>query len=180
MHEAPCKRLLHRAMSTLQRALSLDELEIEAFTNGRHLLATAAYLLDDIKRARHMALQTLKTAQENETGRVVGRANRLLGQISMSQGQHEQADLYFEQAIPLFREGGLRLDYARTLHTYGAILLQHGKDGKTTTTHPDAEEQEAILRRGIDYLQEARRIFADCHASVDHTMIERIFTLLHD
>ncbi len=40
MHEAPCKRLLLRAMSTLQRALSLDELEIEAFTNGKHLLAT--------------------------------------------------------------------------------------------------------------------------------------------
>jgi DNA-binding SARP family transcriptional activator len=180
MHEAPCKRLLLRAMSTLQRALSLDELEIEAFTNGKHLLATVAYLLDDVKCARQIALQTLKAAQENETGRVVGRANRLLGQISMSQGQPEQADLYFEQAIPLFREGGLRLDYARTLHTYGTILLQHGKDGETTTIHADPQEQEAMLRRGIDYLQEARRIFADCHASVDHTMIERIFLLLHD
>ena len=180
MHKAPCKRLLLRAMSTLQRALSLDELEIEAFTNGKHLQAMAAYLLDDIKRARQIALQTLKAAQENETGRVIGRANRLLGQISMSQGQHEQADLYFEQAIPLFRAGGLRLDYARTLHTYGAILLQqHPIDGETTIySHP--EEHEAMLRRGIDYLQEARQIFSDCHASVDYTMIERIFALLHD
>ncbi len=127
----------------------------------------ATYLLDDVKLARQMALQTLKAAQENETGRVIGRANRLLGQISMSQGQHEQADLYFEQAITLFREGGLRLDYARTLYSYGAILLQHGNDGETTIQ--PIEEQEAMLRRGIDYLQEARRIFSDCHASVDHT-----------
>jgi predicted ATPase/DNA-binding SARP family transcriptional activator len=179
-HEAPCKRLLLRAMSTLQRALSLDELEIEAFTNGKHLQAMAAYLLDDVKHARQMALQTLKAAQENETGRVIGRANRLLGQISMSQGQHEQADLYFEQAISLFREGGLRLDYARTLYTYGAILLEHGKDGETTTMYANSLEREAILRRGIDYLQEARRIFTDCHAPVDRTLIDHIFEQLHE
>ncbi len=174
VHEAPCKRLLLRARSTLQRAISLDELDIEAFTDGKHLLATAYYLLDDVKLARQTALQTLKEAQENEAGPIIGRANRLLGRILMNQGQYEQADLYFEQAITLFREGGLRLDYARTLHSYGAILLQRGSM-INVATHCTQEERETFLQRGIDYLHEARRIFANCHASVDLTLIERIF-----
>ena len=174
MQEAPCKRLLLRARATLQRALSLDELDIEAFSDGKQLLATAYYLLDDVKLARQTALQTLKAAQENETGRIVGRANRLLGRILMSQGQYEQADLYFEQAITIFRDGGLRLDYARTLHSYGAILLQRGSSANTLT-HCTQEEQETFLQRGIDYLHEARRIFTNCQASVDLTLIERIF-----
>src|ERR1019366_7621538 len=178
-HDAPCKRLLLRARSTLQRALSLEELDIEAFTDGKHLLATAEYLLDDVKLARQTALQTLKAAQENETGRILGRAYRLLGRILTSQGQYEQADLYFEQAITLFREGGLRLDYARTLHSYGAILLQRGSD----TNAPmlcSQEVRDALLQRGIDYLHEARRIFANSQASIDLTLVERLFAQFVD
>ncbi|MBV9258220.1 MAG: tetratricopeptide repeat protein [Ktedonobacteraceae bacterium] len=181
-HEAPCKRLLLRARSTLQRALSLDELDIEAFSDGKHLLATAYYLLDDVKLARQTALQTLKDARENETGRTAGRANRLLGRILMNQGQYEQADLYFEQAITIFREGGLRLDYARTLYTYGAILLQRGSD-EHAPIHRDLcspEEREVMRQRGIGYLHEARRIFINCHASVDLTLIEHIFARLEE
>jgi tetratricopeptide (TPR) repeat protein len=178
-HDAPCKRLLLRARSTLQRALSLEELDIEAFTDGKHLLATAEYLLDDVKQARQTALQTLKAAQENETGRILGRAYRLLGRILTSQGQYEQADLYFEQAITLFREAGLRLDYARTLHSYGAILLQRGSD--TNAPVPYAQEvRDALLQRGSDYLHEARRIFANCQASVDLTLVERLFAQFGD
>ncbi len=179
LHKAPCKRLLLRARSTLQHALSLDELDIEAFTDGKHLLATTYYLLDNIKLARQTALQVLKAAQENETGPIIGRANHLLGRILMSQGQYEQADLYFEQAITIFREGGLRLDYARTLHSYGAFLLQRGSS-TSSATHCTQEEREAFLQRGIDYLHEARSIFTNCHASVDLTLIERIFAQLKE
>ncbi len=178
-HDTPCRHLLLRARSTLQRALSLEELDIEAFTDGKHLLANTYYLLDDVRLARQTALQTLKAAQENETGRILGRANRLLGRILTRQGQYEQADLYFDQAITLFREGGLRLDYARTLHSYGAILLQRGSD--TTAAMPcSQQEREVLLQRGIDYLHEARRIFANCHASIDLTLVERLFAQLKD
>jgi tetratricopeptide (TPR) repeat protein len=178
-HEGPCKHLLLRARSTLQRALSLDELDIESFTDGKHLLATVCYLLDDIKLARQTALQTLKEAQENETSPIIGRANRLLGRILMSQGQYEQADLYFEQAIALFHEGGLRLDYARTLYSYGALLLQHGSTTNAGICTPQ-EEQETLLQRGIDYLHEAHRIFTICQASVDLTLVERLFAAMQD
>ena len=171
MHEAaPCKRLLLRARSTLQRALSLAELDIEAFTDGKHLLATAYYLLDDSKLARQAALQTLKAAQENETGRIVGRANRLLGRILTSQGHYEQADLYFEQALTIFREGSLQLDYARTLYSYGTILFQRGNT-VNAAIHWTPEEREVRLQQGIDYLHEARRIFTNCHASVDLSLV---------
>ena len=108
-------------------------------------------------------MQTLKAAQENEIGRVEGRANRLLGRILASEGYSEQATLYFEQALAISRESGLRLDYARTLSNFGAVLVYEG-----VPLHSEpGEGQEDIYQRGKAALDEAHQIFVECGATVD-------------
>ncbi len=166
------QRLLLRAKSTLQRAVSLDGLEAEHIIDGKELMATLSFLLGELETAQQIALQTLKEAQENETTRIVGRSYRLLGRIQAAQGNYELADQYFEQAIQIFRECELRLDYARTLHNYGLALLQRNTD-KPANVIPITRDK--TYQKGFDYLNEARAIFAECHAAIDLAWVERIF-----
>jgi len=161
---ALCNRLLRRARSTLQRALALEGLEAEVATEGQLVLASVYFLLGDLEVARQKAMQTKEKAQQQEIIRILGRSQRLLGRILAAQGEHEQADQYFEQAIQVFHTHEMRLDYARAIHGYGVILLQRSTPGDQT------------YQRGLAYLHEARNIFADCHAAIDLEWIERIIT----
>ncbi len=163
---ASCQRLLLRAKSTLQRAISQEEVETETIIDCKLLLATVSFLQDDLATARRMALQTLQEAQEQETLRVIGRAQRLLGRILAAQGHYEEGDSCFEQALQIFREQELRLDYARTLHSYGITFVQR------SLSHPKKVQTSAIYQRGINYLQEARNIFTTSHAAIDLTWVE--------
>jgi len=174
-HAGQCRGLLHRAKSTLQRALSLDELEVESSSEGKYLLATVCYLLDEGKIARQMALQTLKAAQENEIGRVEGRVNRLLGRILASEGYYEQATLYFEQALVLFRENGSRLDYARTLSNFGAVLV---RESARMGSEVGGAERRSMCQRGRAFLNEAHQIFVDCGAAIDVLWTEALIDSL--
>src|SRR6266487_543732 len=157
------KRLLLRARAAIQRAIAFEELEVEIIIDGRYLLASIYFFLDDLETAQTIALQTLKEAQEYEITSITGRIYRLLGLIQATKKCYGQADHYFEQAIDVFRERELRLDYARTLHYFGTTLMQRDK--------PSPAEREAHAR-GLDYLHEARRIFVDCHATIDMNWVE--------
>jgi len=161
---ALCNRLLRRARSTLQRALALEGLEAEVATEGQLVLASVYFLLGDLEVARQKAMQTMEEARQQEIIRILGRSQRLLGRILAAQGEHEQADQYFKQAIQVFHTHEMRLDYARAIHGYGVILLQRSTPGDQT------------YQRGLAYLHEARNIFADCHAAIDLEWIERIIT----
>ncbi len=163
------KRLLQRARAAIQRAIALGELEVEIIIDGRYMLASIHFFLDDLETAHTIALQTLKEAQEYELTLITGRTYRLLGLIQATKKSYEQADHYLEQAIDVFREHAYRLDSARTLHYYGATLMQ--RDVASSTDHTAYVVQEAYAR-GLDYLSEARRIFVDCHASIDMTWVE--------
>ncbi|HEV2661156.1 MAG TPA: hypothetical protein VGU68_11175, partial [Ktedonobacteraceae bacterium] len=90
------------------------------------------------------------------------------GLIHARQQRYEQADCYFEQAIDVFHERELRLDYARTLHYFGAALLRD----KLPPAEERAEGRQRAYTRGLDYLREARRIFVDCHATIDMLWVE--------
>lgn len=152
---ARCLRLLLRARATLLRALAIEGLETELVTEGKSLQATTSFLLGELETARMQALQTLQEAEEYEIPRMLARSHCLLGRIMTIQGAFEQAATAFEQALRIFRENEMRLDYARTLHCYGLSLLQHtGAD-------------EASYRRGLSLMQQARDIFAACHAAID-------------
>jgi DNA-binding SARP family transcriptional activator len=150
-----CQRLLLRARATLQRALVIEGLETEILIEGRSLLATTYFLLGELETAQAQTLQTMQEAKEYEITRILARSYRLLGRIMAIQGEYEQAATSFEQALHIFHENEMRLDYARTLHSYGLSLLQ-----RNNSREPD-------YQRGITCLQEARDIFTTCHAAID-------------
>jgi predicted ATPase/DNA-binding SARP family transcriptional activator len=120
--------LLSRAKQTLQHALALVGMEIEATIEGQLSLATVYFWLGELASARDLAYQTLQEAQEQEIVRTVGRTYRLLGLIIAAQADHAQAQYCFEQAIRIFRERELRLDYARALYCYGFALIKRWSD----------------------------------------------------
>jgi predicted ATPase/DNA-binding SARP family transcriptional activator len=155
------KRLLLRARSTLRRALSTEGLEVEAAVEGRLLLASAYYMLGDQTTAQHLAQQTLTDAATYELTRLHARALRLLGRILAAQRQYEQADGYFEEALSVFRQHEMHLDYARALHGYAMAMLARAA--------PDS----CLRQKGLEALREARNIFAECHALADLRWIEQ-------
>ncbi len=158
-----CRRLFARAKATLQRAVVPGGLEAEAIIDGKLLLATVAFLQRDMPFASQIAQQAIEEARENETARIIGRAQRLLGLIYAEQGRYEDAEHALEQALHLLQKHGLRLDYARTLRAHGKVLFQHA----TFVASEDAGSANAMQQRGVEYLNEAQTIFADCHASID-------------
>ena len=170
---AVCQRLLLRAKSTLQHAISQEGVEIETIIDCKLLLATVSFLSNDLLKAKKIALQTLQEAQKQETMRVIGRAQRLLGRILAELGNYAEADMYFEQAIQIFREQELRLDYARALHGYGLTLVQRGMIVDTSNT---PEERARFHQRGLAYLHEARAIFNASHATIDFTWVNLVIS----
>lgn len=161
-HSGACHSLLVRARAALERALALEGLDIEAMIEGRLTLATVHFLLGNPEIARQMALQSLAEASQHETTRVLARSRHLLGRILAGQGKQEEADASFEQALKVFHEHEMHLDYARALHSYGVTLVQRGTPG------------DEIYQRGLSYLLEARDIFDKCKAALDLQWVERI------
>ncbi len=155
IRKAHCYRLLWRAKATVQRALALAGLESELLVEGQLIHTRIHFLLGTLETARQEAMQTMEAAQQHELTRLHARSCRLLGHILAAQGEYEQANSYFERALQTFRECEFHLDYARALHGYGDTLLERGKPGEYT------------YQKGLAYLREAGKIFADCHAAID-------------
>ena len=153
-------RLILRARSTVQHAISIEGLEMELVVEGHFVLANIYYLLGNMEDARLEALKTIDIAAQYEVTRMAARSQRLLGRILAVQGDYAQADTYFEQSLQTFREYEQRLDYARAVHGYAVSLLNRSKPGN------------AHYQRGLDCLHEARTAFADCHASLDLEWVE--------
>lgn len=168
--------LLRRGTSTLQRAISHGELEVEAIIAGKHHLATLYFLRGETEIAHQIALQALKEAQENEMIRMIGCVYRLLGSIIATQENYEQADYCFEQALKICREHELRLDYARALHGYGASLVLRSRASQQAVNAPWHVE-DATYQQGLSYLQEARAVFATCSATLDLSWVEHFLPL---
>jgi tetratricopeptide (TPR) repeat protein len=156
--------ILARARKALERALTLERLDAEVYIEARLNLAIIFFLLGEVERAQHIALQSMSDAQEHELTRTLARSQRLLGRILATQGHSVEAGTNFEQAIDIFSRHEMRLDYARALHCYGVTLLQRGSAG------------EPAFQRGLAYLREARAIFAQCKAAIDLVQVERVLT----
>ena len=169
-----CQHLLHRAKSTLQRAISQEDVEMETIIECKLLLATVYFLSNDLVTAQQIALQTLQKAETQETVRVIGRAQRLLGRIFAEQKNYDEADDYFEQALNVFGEQELQLDYARTLHGYGCSLVQRSLAAKEL--HSIQKKEGFLYQRGIDFLREARAIFNTAHATIDFSWTDLVLS----
>ena len=159
-----CTRLLLRARSTIQRAIVVDGLETELVVEGKVILANIYFLLGDLQAARQEAMRTMEEARRHELTRMLARSYRLLGRILAAQGEHEQAGACFEEALQIFRDHGMRLDYARALHGYGDTLLER------STPAP------GVYQTGLAHLNEARTIFAACHAAIDLDWVDQSLT----
>ena len=159
-----CTRLLLRARSTIQRAIVLDGLETELVVEGKVILANIYFLLGDLQAARQEAIRTMEEARRHELTRMLARSYRLLGRILAAQGEHEQAGACFEEALQIFRDHAMRLDYARALHGYGDTLLER------STPAP------GVYQTGLAHLNEARTIFAACHAAIDLDWVDQSLT----
>jgi DNA-binding SARP family transcriptional activator/predicted negative regulator of RcsB-dependent stress response len=153
---------LKRAKNTLSRALRLESIDAETRIEGALTLVQATLLLGDLSEAYQRALQTLEEARASELTWLTARAQRLLGSILVAQKQPDQGTQYFEQALKTFRKCNMRLEYARTLHEYGKMLVQAYKVG------------EKRYRQGLSFLTEAKQIFTDCKAALDLQIIERV------
>lgn len=163
---AQARRLLLRAKRTLEMALQIEGLDVETKLKGELALAQALFLTGELESALQLAMRTFDNAVRYELswGRVC--TQRLLGRILAAQGQQDQADKYFAEAIQAFSKYAMRLEYARTLHTYGLVLLSRQENKKQNYT------------QGIGYLQEAHKIFSDCHAASDLQLVESVLHLI--
>jgi tetratricopeptide (TPR) repeat protein len=153
--------LLLRARATLRRVLTLEGLEQESVIEGKYLLAASYYLLNDLEEAEKLAHQALQEALDQGSVRTRGRTHRLLGHIAATRGNYQQAFECYEQALQIFQASGLRIHYARTLHSYGATLY------KKSPADPVPGK-----RSGEDYLREARAIFKECNAELELAWVE--------
>ncbi len=86
----------------------------------------------------------------------------------MAQGKPEQASESFNQALQSFSKHGMRLEYARTLHNYGLLLLKRSKTGQQS------------YNQGMSYLHEAQQIFSECHAALDLQRVEHVLHTIVD
>jgi len=154
-------RLLLRGRKTLERALTLEELEAEVRTEGHITLGQIALLCGEVDDAQKLALATLEEARRYELNALTAHTHRLLGCVLAAKAQHEEADRHFEQALALFRACAMRTAYARTLHHYGEVLLKRdGAGGKH-------------YQQGVSYLKEAQQLFTACQAILDKQLVER-------
>jgi predicted ATPase len=154
-------RLLRRSRVPLLRALALEGLEAETRTEGQLAMARVAFLLGEIDEARRQALLVMNQAQRYEQTWLLACVRRVLGSILSASGQQEPASEYFEQALEVFHQSGMRLEWARTLQSYGTALLEQ---------HSPVESGYA---QGLKYLQGASQTFRECNATLDLHLVDR-------
>jgi DNA-binding SARP family transcriptional activator len=153
------KHYLNRARVSLKCALTYEGLEAETRIDGELTLAEVALLFGDLEDAYTQASQVLREAEECDLIWLMASSQRLIGRILVAQSQQPEAIKYFQQALVTFEKNGMRLERARTLQAYSLALRQMSQD-------PIACQDD------LQHLQEAKRIFAECHASLDLQSID--------
>jgi tetratricopeptide (TPR) repeat protein len=157
-------RLLYRAKTSLQHALTTEGLEAEAKIEGQLALAHVMLLLGELETAYQLAINAIEEARTHEQIWLIALSQRLLATVLAAKGQQEPAKTYFEQAMQFFQEIGMRLEWGRALRSYGMVLVQW-------TSIEDAKYQQ-----GLSYLQQACQIFRECNAALDLRVVERILS----
>ena len=156
------RKFLKRAKTTLQRGVMLEDIEAETKTEGKLMLAHVAFLSGEIETAQQQALDTLKEAMQYELIWLVARTQRLLGSITATLHEDEQARQYFEQALRTFQKRGMVLEEAQTLREQSVALLSH--------VSLSTEERD----KSIQDLNVANEIFVTHQAVLDAMITQHI------
>lgn len=161
------RHFLTRARNVLQRALSFEGLESDIKTEGQLAQAQMSLLLGELETAQQQVMHAMEEARRYELSWLLARSQRLLGDILTAQGQQEEeaAEVHFKQALETFAACGMRLEWARTLYSYGAALLQ--RDATRATDY----------QQGLAHLQEARQVFEQCNAALDLHRAQRVLSV---
>ena len=168
-------RLLCSARAAIERVQDLEEIDVETQCTGQVVLTAVYYLSGELEQAYQQALKALEETRQSEMMHLIGRAQRLFGEIQAARGFEKEADASFEEALQTFKQYGLRLDYARTLQRYGVSLLKRDlyvearREAGFSTGAP-------LSQKGLAYLREARDIFETCQARFDLQWVERLLT----
>jgi tetratricopeptide (TPR) repeat protein len=147
---------LERAKRTILRVLKLKNIEAGTNIEGQLTLAYIELLLGNADTALELSLKTMEEASQSELVWLVAQSKRVLGEIFAAKGLGEESDKYFGEALSSFHKSEMRLEYGRTAYYYGKTLL----------TRNDFE------KNGLEYLQEAQKIFDECGAMLDLQMVK--------
>ncbi|MBA2678302.1 MAG: AAA family ATPase [Ktedonobacteraceae bacterium] len=152
--------LLKKAKRTVERALSFDGIDAEIHLEGCLTLLEVSWLLDRNELVYEQVALLRTKSEERGLIWLLPRIERLLGTILAATNHQEQAALHFEQSLYYARRYDLQKEYGRTLHSYGKALLKRSARVNYT--------------RGVEYLQEARQVFARCQAVRDLRLVEKL------
>jgi len=166
--ESAYQRLLRAARAAIERVEGLEDIDTETQCTSQVVQTAIYYLSGERELAQQQAVKTLEEIRQSEMMHLIGRAQRLLGEILAEQGREQEADRFFEEAIETFKHHGLRLDYARALQRYGTCLLQRCRRARSRRA------DTALYQAGLASLQEARDIFEACQARLDLQWVERL------
>ncbi|MBX5451430.1 AAA family ATPase [Thermogemmatispora sp.] len=159
--EKQFQRLLQRARAALQLALAQPGITADVEAQGKTTLAEVTFLLGNHHHAQIQAQAILEQARTTDMITVQGEILALLARIFAHANTSEaitRAEHYFETALRIFQERGMRRHYARTLATYAQLLLQH----------LPRRQSEAL-----NYQREAINILSECGATLDLLQLRR-------
>ncbi len=171
-NEGEYQRLLRAARAAIERVGRLEDIDTETQCTGQVVLTAIYYLSGEFEKARQQVTQALEEIRQSEMMHLIGRAQRLLGEILDALGCEQEADSSFEEALQTFKQHGLRLDYARALQRYGTCLLQRGR--RLRSRRGETSAYGSLSQTGLAYLREARDIFEVCQARFDLQWVERL------
>ena len=152
---------LYKARNSLRHVLVLDGLELETRIECLQAQAQIAFLLGEIASAHQQTLQIIEEVRNREQSWLLACALRLLGCILATELRYEEASANFEQSLTLLQVCGMRLEWALTQCAYAESILLH--------YHQDDNYERAIAR-----LQEARKVFEECGATLDIELVDRV------
>lgn len=170
--EEEYQRLLRAARAAIERVERLEDIDTETQCTGQVVLTAIYYLSGELEQAQQQALKALEEIRQSEMMHLIGRAQRLLGEILDARGREQEADRSFEEALQTFKQHGLRLDYARALQRYGTCLLQRSR--RIRSKRADTSANGSLSQTGLAYLRKARDIFEECQARFDLQWVERL------
>ncbi len=138
---------LERAREHLERSVSLSsELgQDSGLTEALLNLCDVSWQEGKVDEARDFAVQALERAQGTENGAAAAESRLWLGRIADRQGDHEQADRDFEQAIHGFEALGLR---ERLLHTHGVYAEILERRGELARAYGHMKQALQVSRPG--------------------------------
>ncbi len=156
---------LEHAKRLVAHAHWLEGVEGEVKAEGFLLLGEIA-LGQNTNNAWDHLQSALSIVQTSSLSWLLPRTYALLARVLAVQGQHAQADSFFQQALNLFHEYILPVEHARAVYQYGSMLLYQHK------------ETDQDYARGITYLQEAERLCQQSEAIWDLRLVEHVLATI--